>query len=451
MRIQRVMALALLAASLGGCAWFEETSKKIPWGWPFVRKPPEIPVTPQGKTRDTGYDEGWLLPGDEDVTEGPKVPPATQPVARAAPKPIEPRPTAPASPKPAKPTTTAPKDVKVVATSALQVNRTYISVEDVLQRARKRLRKLPPRISEENFRLKATEEISVTLRDMVTEALVMQEAERNLTDPLRKQIDAEVGETLQQMINETGGGSRKKLEHALIKDGTDLKTVMNLQRRKVTVQIYLHARFMPSITINRQMLLDYFQRHREKFAAEKKVQMQVIFAPTKSFLAEAAGTPSPQELQAARAQAKAMIDQAAQALMSGEDFQSVVKRLSRGPKARDGGVWPLMPAGSFRRKEVEEAAFAMDEGQVSLPIETETGFFIVKAKKVQPGKAARFEDAQKEIAGLLRQEQYVQLTEEYFKKLLARSTIGDSRKLAERAVDEAVARYWQQPPPPKTP
>ena len=182
MRIQRVMALALLAASLGGCAWFEETSKKIPWGWPFVRKPPEIPVTPQGKTRDTGYDEGWLLPGDEDVTEGPKVPPATQPVARAAPKPIEPRPTAPASPKPAKPTTTAPKDVKVVATSALQVNRTYISVEDVLQRARKRLRKLPPRISEENFRLKATEEISDTQRDMDTEALEMQEDESNLTD-----------------------------------------------------------------------------------------------------------------------------------------------------------------------------------------------------------------------------------------------------------------------------
>lgn len=451
MRIQRVIVLAFLAGSLGGCAWVEQQWKKIPWGWPFVQRPPDVPVTSPTGPESKGYTEGWLLPDDEGIKRGPKIASTTQPARPPVPEPRDIRPTPPAPRKPVKPATTAPAKVEVVTTSALQVNQAYISIEDVLRRTRRKLRALPSGISEDTFRQKATGIIGLTLRDMITEALVLQEAEKNLTDALNKQIDAEAEETLQKMINELGGGSQKKLEHALIEDGTDLKTVMAEQRRQLTVQIYLRSRFMPSITINRQMLLDYFQRHREEFASDKKVQMQMIFAPIRAFLAKAEGTPSAQELKAARGQAKALIDQAAQALMGGEDFGEVAKRLSRGPKARDGGLWPLMPAGSFRYEEVETAAFAMAEGQVSLPIETQAGFFVVKVTKVKPGKVARFEDAQEEIANVLRQEQYMKLTEEYLGKLVARSTIGDSKRLAERAVDQAVARHWRRPPAPAAP
>jgi len=449
MRTQRVILLALLSASLGGCAWFEENMKKIPWGWPFVRKPPEVPVTGPSQPDKEGYPEGWLLPSDQEIKEGPKIAAATQPAKPVVTEPVDIRPTAPTMPQ--TPKAVPPGEVKVVTTSALQVNQEYISIQAVLQRSRKKLRELPQGISEDTFRVKATEIIGTTTRDMITEALVVQEAEKNLTDPLKQQIEAEEKQILQNLINELGGGSRKKLEQALIEDGTNLKTVLAEERRKLTMQVFLRARFMPSITINRQMLLDYFQRHRERFASAKKVQMQIIHAPIGAFLAEAAGTPSPQELQAAGARAKALIDQAAQALMSGEDFAQVAKRLSRGPKAQDGGLWPLMPAGSFRHEEVEKAAFAMKKGQVSLPIETKAGFFIVKVKEIQPGKVARFEDAQEEIADILRQEQYMKLTEDYFTKLLARSTIGDSRRLVERTVDQAVARYWRKPAASGTP
>ena len=62
-------------------------------------------------------------------------------------------------------------------------------------------------------------------------------------------------------------------------------------RRRMVVQTYLQSRFMPQITINRRMLLDYYRQHRKDFESNKQVQMQIIAAPIKAFLPKDVTTP----------------------------------------------------------------------------------------------------------------------------------------------------------------
>ena len=138
-----------------------------------------------------------------------------------------------------------------------------------------------------------------------------------------------------------------------------------------------------------------------------------------------------------------VINQASSALAVGEDFGDVARRLSRGIKAATGGVWPLMEAGSFREKEVEKAAFAMAEGQVSDVIETESGYYIAKVQQVRPGKMAGFEEAQEEIEVKLRNQEFRKLEQDYLQRLSASAHIRQSDEFLDMAVERATSMYWR--------
>ena len=128
----------------------------------------------------------------------------------------------------------------------------------------------------------------------------------------------------------------------------------------------------------------------------------------------------------------------------GEDFGGVAKRHSRGIRASHGGVWLAMPEGSFREKEVERNVFALSEGEICGVIETETGYYIVKALKVSPGQSQSFQEAQEQIEGILREQQYDKLAGDYFMKLFGAATIAQSDEFMKMAVNSAVDRYWRR-------
>jgi len=209
---------------------------------------------------------------------------------------------------------------------------------------------------------------------------------------------------------------------------------------KLMVQLYLRLKFMPSIHVNRSMMLDYYRQNAEEFHTPGRVQMQIIAVPLSEFLDD--GRPTAEEFQVARVKAQAVIEQAAAEIDASEDFGEVARKYSRDGKQDDGGLWPAMPRGSFRQKELEDAAFAMEEGQVSGVIETVTGFYIVKAAQVEPARSVSFEDAQDSIEEKLRQRQYKQITDEYFNDLVTKASIGNSGPLIASAADKAQTRFW---------
>ena len=418
MAIRYILAGALIPVLFAGCEWTRSF-------WPEWKR--DVPVTP---------------PKDEAAAPPAQAPPATV-TARTPP-------TAPAPTTAKAPTGYSPADggrvlsqTKLVAASILQVNERFLTVEDILRGVGSRLAEVPKNITEQSWREQAAKILREEIRRQVRDSLVYAEAQRRLTDEQKKQVDKEVEEALRNM-EAAVGGSRKKLEQELAKENATLDAVLQEHRVQATNATYLRARFMPAVVVNHRMLLEYYRRNPSEFAEPKKVQMQLIAAPFKSFLAEGAGSPTPAEMEAAKAKAKEHVEKAAAALKEGADFTKAVKEMSRGVMPDAEGVWPLMPAGSFREAKVEEAAFALQEGQVSGIIETADGYYIVKARKVEPGKAIGFEDAQVKIEKRLRDEQYQKIIDDYFKKLFVEgATIIESDKFLELALARAVEKHWK--------
>ena len=78
------------------------------------------------------------------------------------------------------------------------------------------------------------------------------------------------------------------------------------------------------------------------------------------------------------------------------------------------------------------------------PIETDHGLYVVKARKVQPGRVVPFEEAQQQIAETLRDRMYRELTEKYFKDLLEKAHVVQSERFMQHALDKAVERHWNK-------
>jgi parvulin-like peptidyl-prolyl isomerase len=362
--------------------------------------------------------------------------PADRPVAYTPPLGILARPATP-SPTPA----TAPlSPAAVVSALGLQVNSKYITVEDILRSAAGELAELPRGLKRETFQTQAEAILQRAIRFQIEVAIFLPEAEAKMTDEDKKKMDQEVDKTLRDMVAEAGG-SRTRLEQIWMQRGTTLEQVLRDQRSRLVVSRYLRAKIEPDIQITRRMLYDYYQRHKaDRYTQNKKVQMQILSVPFAAFLVSA--TPTRLQQDEAKEQARRAIAPAEKTLGDGADFTEIVKAFGRDSRAAQGGVWPLMAPGSFRQTRVEQAAFALREGQASPVIETEDGLYIVKAVKVEGGTVTSFEDAQEEIEKTLRADQYERLHEKYIQ---ARSpSVSASRRLEELALEKAAERYWRK-------
>lgn len=339
---------------------------------------------------------------------------------------------------------TGPADIaasEVVAASVLQVNSTFITVDDVLQRKRVELKDLPNSIPQTVFRQQALGLVREGIRELVQQALIYGTASERLAEEQTTQIDTEVAQARQEMLNRVGG-SIAKLQDELARENLTLDKALQEHRKKLIIEMYLRDKFQPSIYISRKMMWDYYQAHTAEFTAPKRVQMQMIVVDPRTLVASDLGKPTQAELDKARPLAKRRIDDAAAELKKGTAFDEVARKYSTDSRASEGGLWPMMQQGSHRRAKAEAVAFAMPQGQTSGVIEDNDCFVIVKAAKVEPGGKTSFEDAQVKIEDKLRREQYKKLQDEFYQKLQKSAIIDESKDFVERCVDRAVLKYW---------
>lgn len=410
--MKRVIVTCLLAGLLGaGCTWMKE---RWPWGG---QTPPE------DQTR---------------MTIDPTAPlPATAPAEGAA--------TAPATAgSPAEPYAgyALIGEPRVVEAFMLQVNDEIITVDEVLNGAREDLQAIADTVSEENFRRQAMPIISRELQRKVGEALLVNSAQRELTDEDKDRIETLLEAELRELTAQAGG-SRSQLDQRLRQqEGIGLDEWTRMRRRQLTSQAATRKRFVPQLVVTRAQLWRYYQSHPEEFSSPRQIQMQVLAVPFRQFLPDSSRRPTDRETEAARRDARERIETALHRLRAGEDFGAVTREFGTGYHAEDGGLWDFMPAGSFREKAVEDAAFAMQPGQFSPILEGETGFFIVRTAAAREGTQVPFEQAQVEIEEKLREQQYDELSARYIGDLYNRATIVQGEAFRQVLLDQAVARFY---------
>jgi parvulin-like peptidyl-prolyl isomerase len=216
------------------------------------------------------------------------------------------------------------------------------------------------------------------------------------------------------------------------------------------MRAYLNEKFMPAVTVNRRLLLAEYRSTLSKYSSPKMVQTQIIQIRPRSFLPKDIDSPTQAQQAAARAEAKTFAQKLLAKLKKGKtDFGEEARELAKkgmgGVLAGEGGIWPepRQPE-SIRPEQVGQAVDELEEGQIAGLIETQRGFYIVRAYKVVPAKVTPFEQAQKAIEERMRNEQYNRMVSEYMQGLYKGLLGMDSEHFIRQALARAQELYYQQ-------
>ena len=159
-----------------------------------------------------------------------------------------------------------------------------------------------------------------------------------------------------------------------------------------------YFRFSPGeyrskVSVNKEAIESYYNENKESFLEPKTVEARHI-------LIKLPQDPSAEIVEAKRKEAEKIMKMAKE----GKDFAELAKTHSEGPSKSNGGY-----LGSFQKEQMvapfSEAAFSMNAGDISEPVQTQFGWHIIKVEKVNLEKQKTLEEAAPEIEKTLAQKQ----------------------------------------------
>lgn len=219
---------------------------------------------------------------------------------------------------------------------------------------------------------------------LVNEQLLLQAA---LKDTLitvdDDRINAIVDDELDQRTRTMGG--QAALQRALSQQGwtlTEYREYLQTEARKQNLQQQYLARQAAgrrTVVVEEAEMREFFESQRDVLPERPAT---ITFA---NIVLNAEAT------DAAKAVAMAEAEEILEEILAGEDFEDLARRHSDDPGSQQlGGDLGWFRRGSGFVKEFEDAAFELRPGQVSIPIETEFGYHLIKVERVRgPERKAR--------------------------------------------------------------
>jgi len=161
---------------------------------------------------------------------------------------------------------------------------------------------------------------------------------------------------------------------------TDLELIDFVEENKTR---YLR-RIIPPVVPTEEELKAYFEENREKYVREE--------ARVSHILIKVARDAPEEEVQSASRK----IEEIRAELEEGADFAELARKYSQDPLTRDGGgeLGYIERGGSPYGEEFEEAAFSLEEGEISQSVRTDVGFHLIKLLEK---RTLRFEDVMEQV------------------------------------------------------
>ena len=230
------------------------------------------------------------------------------------------------------------------------------------------------------------------LEDLIQKELLYQEARRRNVRVSSKEIEAETAKIRKRFSSE------KEYTAALKKNGLTPDQVRSGVERFLAVNKLTAMAVDSKVAVSDQDLADYYESNRDRFALPEEREIRQILIAV-----EPGG--SDEDWKAGLKKADEIFKEA----NAGQDFAELA-RINSDDKSTSGrgGNLGFLPKGRMSVKELDEAAFALDEGQVSSPVKTLYGYFILKVDGIRPSRPLAFSEVDKD---LLRNELRAQLLE----------------------------------------
>lgn len=235
-------------------------------------------------------------------------------------------------------------------------------------------------------------------------ALVQESRARKVTvaDP---EVEARI-EAIRKQFPDEGAFSK-----ALADRGLSLDRLRADTREELLVAKLVEAEVTPQIDVKESDIKDFYDKNPERFQQPEQVRASHILIR----LPEGG---SAEQKKAARAKAEDVLAQ----VKAGGDFAALARQHSQDGSAPQGGDLNFFQRGQMVPA-FEEAAFALQPGQVSGVVESPFGFHIIKVTERRPARTVPLAEVAPRIGQFLTQQQQQQKTEAFINAVKARHKI----------------------------
>ena len=337
-----------------------------------------------------------------------------------------------------------------VQSDALLVDEETIKVSDILEPISVRIEEWARHLPPDEYYIKVARVVRQQIVEAVAQHLIWRRAKLMISEEMEPQLKKAVEKMEKDRINREFGGRETLYEKYLVRHGKNREGVREDLRRAVIIDSYLRDQLLPLVPSPRKKELQrYYEEHLSGYSPPSRREMLLIEAPVEAYFNQRGPRGQAQE-EAARKEARRVIESAEAALKAGQKFADVARKFSRGPHGDEGGSWGMISATTRdtdtplqgRWAAPSKRLFALAPDQTSEIIESQGSFFIVKAGKIETGKTISFQEAQPEIVAALKQERFVKLRAEFLQGELEKSTLGSLEEFVNqvmRAVPQPAA------------
>lgn len=220
---------------------------------------------------------------------------------------------------------------------------------------------------------------SQVLEDMITDQLLIDYAKKSGYSIDDESVTGEIASIKEQF------GSTEEYEAALEAQGFTEEVLEREIRKGLTIERMLETTITSKIAVTDEEIAEFYSAHPEYFQTPESVTASHIII-----------TVDPEDSDQAKEEAREKIEAIRQELVNGADFAAVAREKSQGPSAPSGGS-----LGTFTRGQMvapfEEAAFALEPGELSDIVLTEFGYHVILVEEKLPAETMPIEEVSNQI------------------------------------------------------
>ncbi|MGM0452749.1 MAG: peptidylprolyl isomerase [Thermodesulfobacteriota bacterium] len=176
-------------------------------------------------------------------------------------------------------------------------------------------------------------------------------------------------------------------------------------RENLAIQALIDEKVAADVEISDEEIESYYESNKKEFSVPEKIKARHILIKT----SQDAGEDE-------KAEAKNKIQDVQKKLKQDGDFAELAKEHSEGPSSKNGGDLGFFSRGQMVES-FDEAAFALDTGEVSDIVQTRFGYHLIKVEDRKSEEQKPFAEVKDTIHQQLKQQQVSQELEPFIESL----------------------------------
>ncbi len=213
------------------------------------------------------------------------------------------------------------------------------------------------------------------LNKSINELLLLQEAKKQGITVTKEELLKVIDDVITQ-----SGLSKEEFAKTLEEQNITMDFVEDYYKKQLTINKLLEKTVLSKIIVSSSEVREYYENNKNEFVIPEQIRARHILIESSE-------------------EAEEILKQ----LNDGADFIELAKEKSICPSASEGGDLGYFSKGQMIA-EFEDAAFALDVGELSPVVKTQYGYHIIKLLDKKPETIIGLEEAMEEIEAMLKQE-----------------------------------------------